>query len=67
MSRPRSRAAVVSDRMTELLSEYRREVFDRSQDIDPYDDYHWTSLALGWALAKGLDAEKAQEFARLAP
>lgn len=47
----------------EFAALFRKECFDRSDEIDPGDEYHWESLALGWAIARGMDIEDAKKFA----
>jgi hypothetical protein len=46
-----------------LLDLFKAEVSDRSNQVDPEDMEDWHSLVLGWAIAKGMDPEKAREFA----
>ena len=45
--------------LTELL---KKEVDDKSKEIDPDNEYDWLSLVIGWAIAKGLSPEEAIEF-----
>lgn len=46
-----------------LAREFKAEVVDRAAEVDPSNEELWTSLALGWAIAKGLPPEEAREFA----
>jgi hypothetical protein len=48
----------------ELLDQaFKTEVTDRKVDVDPGEKEDWFSLALGWAIAKGLRPENAHDFA----
>lgn len=47
----------------ELLDVYLDEVYDKAEEIDPSESQDWYSLALGWAIGKGLEPEAAHEFA----
>lgn len=48
----------------EALSEmFNAEIQEKSSLIDPGGNEDWHSLALGWALGKGLDPEAALDFA----
>lgn len=42
---------------------FAREVFDRSDEIDPDSEADWASLTTGWALAKGMSPHDANTFA----
>jgi hypothetical protein len=44
-----------------LRDQFKVEVHDKSDEIDP--DQDWFSLTLGWALAKGCSPEDANDFA----
>lgn len=46
----------------ELLVADWRVIFDKSKDIDPYDQEDWRSLAIGFALGKGLAIDDAHDF-----
>lgn len=48
---------------SKLLREFKKEVTDYSDSIDPEGEEHWKSLTIGWAVAKGLEPEAAREFA----
>lgn len=47
---------------TELVTRWREEVYNRWQVVDPEGEYHWDSMAYGWALAKALSPKQAREF-----
>ena len=49
--------------MNHLIELFKKEVTDRSEEVDPCEEEHWGSLTLGWAIAKGLSPEDAKEFA----
>lgn len=42
---------------------FKIEVSDRSDRIDPDNREDWRSLAVGWAIGKGLKPEDAVDFA----
>ncbi len=46
-----------------MLDQFKAEVSDRSEEIDPNEEHDWLSLTLGWAIAKGMSPEKANQFA----
>lgn len=46
-----------------LEDDFKKNVNDRAKEIDPDKEHDWLSLTLGWAIAKGLEPEKAVEFA----
>lgn len=46
-----------------LVQEFKTEVNDKASEIDPHDEYCWSSLTAGWALANGLSPDDANEFA----
>ncbi len=46
-----------------LTKQFKVEVHDRAKKIDPHNEYDWTGLTLGWAIAKGLSPLDATEFA----
>lgn len=41
---------------------WKTEVYDKGEEVDPFNDYIWRGVAVGWAIAKGMDIEQAQEF-----
>ena len=45
-----------------LKNLFKKEVDNRSGEIDPDNEYCWLSLTIGWAVAKGLSPEDAQRF-----
>lgn len=42
---------------------YNLEINERSKEIDPDDGYCWESMAIGWAIAKGMSPKVAINFA----
>lgn len=42
---------------------FKKEVCDRSEEIDEDQEQDWFSLSLGWAIAKGIPPEEAHHFA----
>lgn len=51
------------ENINKIMYEFKTEVCDKSQDIDPEEDEDWSSLSLGYFLAKGLSIEEAQNLA----
>lgn len=49
--------------LDELCEEFAAEVYAKGEEVDPSGEHDWLSLTVGWALAKGVDVDKAQEFA----
>lgn len=45
-----------------MVALFKSEVHDRATEIDPDDEHDWRSLTLGWALAKGMTPDEADEF-----
>jgi hypothetical protein len=48
---------------TPLIAQFKSEVADRASQVDQYDEHDWRSLTVGWAVAKGLPPEEANDFA----
>ena len=47
----------------ELSEQFKVEVHDHGDDIDPAYELNWHALTVGWALGKGLDPDSAKAFA----
>lgn len=47
----------------ELLIEYKTNVCQKVEEVDPEFQHDWYSLCLGWAIGKGLKPSDAHEFA----
>lgn len=47
----------------ELLVKFKRDVFDRFEEIDPGDEQDWFSMAVGYFLAFGVEVQRAYELA----
>ncbi len=45
-----------------LAELFETQIFDKADEVDPSSSEDWSSLALGWALGKGLTPEDAHEF-----
>lgn len=43
-----------------LIDLFVEEVQDRAEEIDPNDQEDWSSLIIGWAIAKGLKPADAR-------
>jgi len=48
----------------EIVDMWKKEVYDKVESIDPDSELHWESLAIGWALAKGMSPDKSIDFGR---
>lgn len=46
-----------------LIAIFTHEVSENGKKIDPDNEHDWRSLTLGWALAKGLEPNDANDFA----
>lgn len=45
------------------VERFRLEVLPIAEDVDPFDERHWVSLAMGFFLACGLRPDQAFECA----
>lgn len=52
-------------RNEKYMTGFKDEVLFRKNRIDPKNSEDWYSLALGWAIAKGVPPEEAHIFARI--
>jgi len=43
---------------------WKKEIYDKSHLIDPENEWHWESLAIGWCIAKGMNYDDSIEFGR---
>ena len=46
----------------ELSEMFNLEVVDDQDHIDPNNEYHWESLAIGWLIGKGVAIEDVEEL-----
>jgi hypothetical protein len=42
---------------------FKKEVHDMADEIDPDNSLDWYSLTIGWAIAKGMTPDEAENFA----
>ena len=42
-----------------LIAAWKKDVFDKSDKVDPGNELDWFSLAIGYFIAKGLNPEDA--------
>ena len=56
---------VTMRKITNFQTQFAREVIDNKKLIDPYNWEDWYSLALGWAIAKGVSPDEAHNFAKI--
>lgn len=47
---------------SELMLQYQQEIWNREAEIDRYSQEDWSSITLGWAIAKGLKPKEAKKF-----
>lgn len=53
----------MSEDMTDVLRTYGAEILDQADEVDPSNEEDWRSMAIGWAIAKGMSPTDAREFA----
>jgi hypothetical protein len=46
-----------------LQAQFKTECHDHGSEIDPENNHDWLSLTIGWAIAKGLSPDNANDFA----
>jgi len=56
--------SIMSDE--ELIKSWHENVYSKTEEIDPDDQYYWESLAYGFFLGKGVKAKLAIALARVA-
>ena len=61
---PYVKYAIGKDGFDPLIEEFNLQVMSISDEVDPSNRHFWESIALGWALAKGLSPDDAQDFSR---
>lgn len=47
----------------DLLDRWKANVYDKGEQVDPFAEEDWHSLAVGWALGSGVAPSKAVNFA----
>jgi hypothetical protein len=47
---------------SELVLQYQTEIWNREKEIDRHSEEDWSSMTLGWAIAKGLAPKEAKKF-----
>lgn len=53
----------MSEDITDVLRTYGAEILDQADEVDPNNEEDWHSMAIGWAIAKGMSPEAARKFA----
>ena len=53
----------MNDKDKVLIQAWNDEVYSKMDEVDPRDEYYWTSLSYGFFLGKGVSIEKADELA----
>lgn len=46
----------------ELYADFKKNVYDKSEVIDPDEELMWDSLFMGYALAKGFTPSQAHDM-----
>lgn len=46
----------------DMVAQFKTEISDRPDEIDPNQEYDWYAITLGWAIAKGLSPYNAHTF-----
>ncbi len=54
-----------NDKFSNLLQEFKVEVCDKSDEVDPGNEMDWYAFSHGWSFAKGLSIDEAHEFSRI--
>ena len=47
----------------EICADFKTNVYDIAEAIDPHEEHDWHSLFIGYALAKGASKEEANDWA----
>lgn len=50
------------ERYAQAKIDFKREICQNASRVDPCDDFHWKSLAVGYFLGKGFSPEEAIEL-----
>lgn len=45
-----------------LFEDWKTEIHDKSEEVDPHEERSWEDINLGWCLAKGLSLVTARAF-----
>jgi len=48
--------------MEELIEMWKKEICDKSEEIDPEEELCWKSLFVGFLIGKGIDIETATDY-----
>lgn len=48
-----------------LLQSWKRDIFDKADDVDPENEYIWDGVAIGYFIGKGQSIESAYRLMRL--
>ena len=47
-----------------LTEQWKQDIYDRADEVDPSSEMQWQDMAFGYAIAKGCDFDQAEEFIR---
>ena len=54
----------MSPEIEALIAEWKEKIYHHGYEIDPHDNFCWTSLAIGFALGKGFTVYDSVIFER---
>jgi len=49
----------------DIILEFKKDICDKSKDIDPNEELQWRDMSIGYFLAKGVDVNIAHELATI--
>ena len=52
--------------MRTQIEQWKKDIYDRVDEIDPCGDHLWRSIALGYFIGLGLSIEEAEDSVRMA-
>lgn len=55
------------EELQEIARDWRREVFDQSDEIDPDNQYDWSGVLTGFLMGRGIPLWQSLEIAANAP
>ena len=47
-----------------VIAAWKQRVYDQAEDVDPGNEHHWHSMAIGFALGLGFKPSEAEAIAR---
>jgi hypothetical protein len=52
------------DKEIKMMAEWKKEIFDKANEIDPHDEFTWSALAIGFFIGKGKSIAQARDLLR---